>query len=295
VTPHLELAYLAVEVPDPDGLAAFFTDVIGLAPGHAIGDTRTFRNDDRAQRILVSPGDATDATAIGIQVPDDAFDDALARLAAAGATPVVEPDDTVLAARRVERLARVRAPWGVDVEIVTRLAAAATPLDAPLVPGGFLTGDLGFGHSVFATTAFDESVRFALDALGLARSDRLSMPIAENLNLDVTFFHANERHHSLALAHAPFDLPQVLHHVMVETNERDDVGAAFDRAWASGLPIANGLGRHDNDGMFSFYVQSPAGFLVEVGHGARRITDDWDDSIVYDRISRWGHQPLVRP
>ncbi len=44
--------------------------------------------------------------------------------------------------------------------------------------------------------------------------------------------------------------------------------------------------------MFSFYVASPAGFQVEVGHGARTITDDWDDNRRYDRISAWGHQPL---
>jgi hypothetical protein len=81
---------------------------------------------------------------------------------------------------------------------------------------------------------------------------------------------------------------------MFETNERDDVGAAFDRVWATNLAIANGLGRHDNDGMFSFYVMSPAGFQVEVGHGARVITDPWSDNRRYDRISRWGHQPVAR-
>ena len=70
---------------------------------------------------------------------------------------------------------------------------------------------------------------------------------------------------------------------MFEVNDRDDVGAAFDRAWAAGLPIPNGLGRHDNDGMFSFYVASPAGFQVEVGHGARVVTD------------RLGRQPALRP
>ena len=110
--------------------------------------------------------------------------------------------------------------------------------------------------------------------------------------LEVRFYHCNERHHTLALARAPFDLPQTLHHVMFETNDRDDVGAAFDRAWASGLPIPNGLGRHDNDGMFSFYVGSPAGFQVEVGHGAKTVSADWDDNRAYDQISAWGHQPL---
>ena len=79
---------------------------------------------------------------------------------------------------------------------------------------------------------------------------------------------------------------------MFESNSADDVGAAFDRAWATDLAIPNGLGRHDNDRMFSFYVASPAGFMVEVGHGARVVTDDWDDNRQYDRISMWGHQPL---
>ncbi len=82
---------------------------------------------------------------------------------------------------------------------------------------------------------------------------------------------------------------------MVETNARDDVGAAFDRTWATDLPIPNGLGRHDNDHMFSFYVASPAGFQVEVGHGARTITDERNDNRRYDRISTWGHQPLQAP
>ncbi|HRA36041.1 MAG TPA: VOC family protein, partial [Acidimicrobiales bacterium] len=133
------------------------------------------------------------------------------------------------------------------------------------------------------------------DGLGMRRSDWLEMEIAAGIELEVWFFHCNARHHSVALARAPFDLPQTLHHLMVETVDRDDVGAAFDRAWASGLPIPNGLGRHDNDGMFSFYVQSPAGFQVEVGHGARVVTDDWADDRRYDRISAWGHQPLTRP
>ena len=129
----------------------------------------------------------------------------------------------------------------------------------------------------------------------MAQSDWLEMEIAEGLELEVRFYHCNQRHHTLALAKAPFELPQKLHHLMVETNSRDDVGAAFDRAWTSGLGIPNGLGQHDNDGMFSFYVASPAGFQVEVGYGARTISDDWDDNRRYDRISAWGHQPLREP
>jgi hypothetical protein len=47
--------------------------------------------------------------------------------------------------------------------------------------------------------------------------------------------------------------------------------------------------------MFSFYLQSPAGFQIEVGHGARVITEPWQDNRRYGRISAWGHQALRRP
>ena len=289
----LQLAYLGIEVPDPSSLDGFFGDVIGLVPGEPAAEgSRTWRNDEAAHRLIVQAGPAGDAAFVGFEASNDAaFDGIVERLRAAG-HDVVEGGDT--AARRVERLATVTSPWGVAVEIVTDLAPASRTFASDLVPGGFLTQDVGFGHVVFATTAFNESIRF-LQALGFVQSDWLEMELAPGIDLEVRFFHSNARHHSVALAKAPFELPQALHHVMFETNERDDVGAAFDRAWATDLTIANGLGRHDNDGMFSFYVQSPAGFQVEVGHGARTIGDDWDDDRRYDRISAWGHQPLARP
>jgi biphenyl-2,3-diol 1,2-dioxygenase len=295
---HLELAYLGIEVPEPAALNSFFGDVIGLVSGDEISqedpgtDTLTWRDDNKVHRLFVEPGAANDATFVGFEAADDTVLDELCdRLRAAGAE-LAEGDAAECAARHVERLVSTTAPWGVRVEIVTGLADAATPFESTLVPAGFHTDGVGFGHVVFATTAFDESHRFAVEVLGLQQTDWLEMDLGGGMVLEVRFYHCNERHHTLALAHAPFDLPQTLHHVMFETNDRDDVGAAFDRAWASGLPIPNGLGRHDNDGMFSFYVASPAGFQVEVGHGAKTVPQDWDGNRAYDRISAWGHQPL---
>ena len=104
------------------------------------------------------------------------------------------------------------------------------------MPGGFLTDGVGFAHVVFATPAFDESCRFLVEGLGLAQSDWLEMELGPGMTLEVRFFHCNGRHHTVALARAPFELPQKLHHYMVETTTPDDVGAAFDRAWATELP-----------------------------------------------------------
>jgi 2,3-dihydroxybiphenyl 1,2-dioxygenase len=289
---QIELGYLVLQLPDPDALTPVLGDVVGLVPGDPADGARTWRDDDRAQRVIVEAGPANDAVAVGFEAVDPAaFDAVLARLRAIGAE-VEEGSDADCAARRVGRLARVTAPWGVAIELVLDLEAARSPFESALVPGGFLTEDVGFGHVVFAATAFDEAVHFVTEGLGLAQSDWLEMELAPGITLEVRFFHCNARHHTLALARAPFELPQRLHHIMFEAKDRDDVGAAFDRAWAAELPIPNGLGRHPNDGMFSFYLQTPAGFQIEVGFGGRVVDEHWDDDRKYDRISAWGHQPL---
>lgn len=291
MTHQLELSHLVLQLPDPDLVSPVLRDVVGLVPGAPADDgARTWRNDDHAQRLVVEEGPANDVVAVGLEATDAAaFDAVVQSLGQHGFD--VEEDATAAFLRRADRLARVAAPWGTDVEIVLGCRRAAS-FASPLAPGGFLTDGVGFGHAVIATTAFDESIAFLVDGLGFTQSDWLEMEIAAGIELQVRFFHCNARHHTIALARAPFELPQKLHHVMFEMNDRDDVGAAFDRAWEAGLPIPNGLGRHDNDGMFSFYLQTPAGFQIEVGQGARTVGADWNDNRRYDRISAWGHQPL---
>jgi 2,3-dihydroxybiphenyl 1,2-dioxygenase len=289
---QIEIGYLVLEVPEPDTLTPVLRDVVGLVPGDAVADALTWRDDGKAQRVVVQSGAANDAVAVGFEAVDwAAFDATVDRLRAIG-VDVAEGSEDEARTRRVDRLVRATSPWGVEVEVVAGLAEASTPFSSSLVAGGFLTEGVGFGHVVFATMAFDESVRFVTEGLGFEQSDWLETELAPGIELEVRFFHCNARHHTVALARAPFELPQCLHHVMFEANSRDDVGVAFDRAWEAGLPIPNGLGRHDNDGMFSFYLQTPAGFQIEVGHGARLVGDDWDDDRRYDRISAWGHQPL---
>jgi 2,3-dihydroxybiphenyl 1,2-dioxygenase len=289
----LEIAYVGIEVPDPMSVSSFFGDVIGLAPGEpGPGGAITWRNDSKARRVIIEPGPAGDAVYVGFEaIGDNAFEDAAARLEKAG-FPVVEGGNDRCRDRRVRRLIHTMAPWGVCVELSSGLEDAQVAFSSKLMPSGFSTNDMGFGHVVFVTTMFDESRRFLTEGLGMAQSDWIETELAEGVDLEVHFYHCNSRHHSVALAQVPFDLPKKLHHLMVEANSRDDVGAAFDRAWEAGLGLPMGLGLHDNDRTFSFYVASPAGFAVEVGFGARIITCDWNDNRRYDRASVWGHQTL---
>ncbi|HVN50930.1 MAG TPA: VOC family protein [Acidimicrobiales bacterium] len=289
---QLEIAYARVEVADRDAVASFLTDVVGLAPSEPTTDgDLTWTDDDAVQRVIMSEGPADDLVALGFEAVDgEAFDATFARLTEAGYAPTARDD--LASARRAKWIASVDAPWGSPVELAFGLERTAAPAPTPLMPGGFLTTDMGFGHAVVATTAFDESLRFVTEGLGLVQSDWLEMELAPGIDLEVHFFHCNPRHHSLALARAPFEMPR-LHHLMFETKDRDDVGHAFDRAFDAGCTLPNGLGQHDNDRMFSFYVASPAGFQVEVGHGARQVGDPWTDDRRYDRISAWGHQPVA--
>lgn len=296
MTAELEVAYLGVQVADPAGFGAFLRDIVGLVPGKptATGAT-TWRNDDRVHRIIVEEGPANDAAFAGLEASSaEAFERAVAKARAAGAS-VTDGTTAEAAARRVEALARVESPWGVPFELVHGLAVAPEPFDSALVPGGFVTKDQGFGHIVFVVSDLDGADRFAREALGFAQSDWIETDLAPGLPLTVRFYHCNTRHHSLAIGAAPVELPQRLHHVMVETVSQDNVGAAFDRVWNAGLPIANALGKHDNDKMFSFYVVTPAGFQLEFGFGARTIDEPWTDNHRYDRISEWGHQPIQSP
>jgi 2,3-dihydroxybiphenyl 1,2-dioxygenase len=295
MTADLEVAYLGVQVANPTAFGAFLTDIVGLVPGETTADgLATWRNDERVHRIIVEEGPANDAAFVGLEAGSaDTFERAVERASAAGAT-VIEGTASDAAARRVDQLVRIDTPWGVPVEVVLGLAVAPEPFDSPLVPGGFVTKDQGFGHVVFVTGDLDGADRFVREALGFAQSDWLETDLG-GLALTVRFYHCNPRHHSLALGALPIELPQRLHHVMVETVSQDNVGRAFDRAWSAGLPIANALGKHDNDKMFSFYVVTPAGFQLEFGHGARTIDAPWTDDRHYDRISEWGHQPIQSP
>jgi 2,3-dihydroxybiphenyl 1,2-dioxygenase len=288
----LQLGYLGVEVPDVASLDRFLGDIVGLVRGDEPG---TWRNDSKAQRVIVTEGPSADATVIGFEAagPDE-WAATVRRLDDAG-YPAEQATREEADARRVDGLAHVEAPWGVRVELAHGLAEVAEPFASPLVVGGFVTSGKGFGHVVFAATDFEESHRFVTEGLGLRQTDWVETEIAAGIELEIRFYHCNPRHHSIALARAPFDLPQRLHHLLVEVVDRDDVGYAFDRAWNAGCVIASGLGHHPNDQMFSCYIASPAGFQVEVGHGGRLVTDDWDDNRRYDRISSWGHQPLQQP
>ena len=131
-----------------------------------------------------------------------------------------------------------------------------------------------------------ENVESCLKALG---SDYIDVNMGPADVQRVAFLNAGPRHHALAIV--PLEMPQRLHHLMLQVTDMDDVGTTYDLCHDQGVPIAMSLGRHTNDRMTSFYMQTPSGFQVEYGAGGVEIDDETWEIGHYDAPSIWGHRP----
>lgn len=273
----MQLGFLEFQARDPLAWDRFLVDVLGLTrafDGH-------YRMDRHDWRIRISEGPADDLVAVGWEVDADALDPLHRALVATG-HPVASADP---AERRAAQRLVVTDPGGVPIELVTGLGRSAA-VPSPVNPRGFVADDLGLGHLVL--TAPDKNASRAFyDLLGFRLSDHI---VTETYGhpVDLSFFHANPRHHSLA-----FGGPQRkrLHHFMVECRTLDDVGLCHDRTLRAGLKITQTIGRHPNDRMVSFYAQTPSRFQFECGWGGREVDDATWKPTTYDHISEWGHLP----
>jgi 2,3-dihydroxybiphenyl 1,2-dioxygenase len=284
-----QLGYLGLEVSDLARWERFAVDLLGLEPGRRGADgSLALRLDQYEQRIVLHPGPADDLKYLGFEAANDAELEALgARLVRAGHT-VTEGKAETAAARRVTRLLETTDPTGIPVELYVGAALAQRPFSSPRV-AGFVAGEEGLGHAVICARDAEASERFYLELLGLRLSDRVKLPLNPQFTLEIRFLHANARHHSIAFASVP--MPKRLHHFMIEASSPDDVGRAHDRMLEAGVTFDMDLGKHPNDGMFSFYAKTPSGFAVEFGSGGVKVDDTTWSVKTYDHISVWGHKP----
>lgn len=282
-----QLGYLVFEVSDLPAWRRFGQDVLGLT---VVDDEQAgfgLRMDGHRSRFRVVQGTADDLAIVGWEVADaDSLRRIVAGLRGTG-TEVHEAEPALRDARGVAQLFCFRDPDGVPTELYCGPALAAEPFASSIVRSGFVADQLGLGHVVLSCRDPQRSAEFYSAHLGFSLSDRIRCDI-QGYAVDVLFFHCNPRHHSLALGAA---YQKRVYHFMVQVNELDDVGLAFERARATGVRIAQTIGRHPNDRMVSFYAYTPSGFQFEFGWGARLIDDATWQTTEYDRISDWGHTP----
>jgi 2,3-dihydroxybiphenyl 1,2-dioxygenase len=286
-----QLGYLGLSVSNVDEWERFATQTLGLqANGRETDGSLFLRMDEYHHRFIVHPTGKDDLAYIGWEVTtEEALQAMAAQLTAAGVT--VQPGTPEEAeARRVAGLIKFADPNGIASEIFYGpLVTFDKPFQSPRPISGFKTGEQGLGHFVMFVDDLDRSLHFYRDVLGMRISDFVRFSPAPGVRLNVTFFHCNPRHHSLAFAAVP-QAPKRLHHFMLQVNSLDDVGSAYYLCQDQQVPITMNLGKHTNDHMVSFYLRTPSGFAVEYGWGAREVDDRVWQVQVHTAGSMWGHQ-----
>jgi 2,3-dihydroxybiphenyl 1,2-dioxygenase len=298
----LGLGYLGLSAVSPGDWMRFGRDVLGLdlgiAPGAEVwagadaggcGDDGSvwFRLDDRTWRLAihpVAPGERPGLRYIGLELAGEReLEAALAELAEAGCPARMGTRQECLA-RAVSGIGFTTDPAGHVIELFYGPQVAHGYRNSRGMD--FLTGALGMGHINLFASDYQASKDFYTRLLGFRLTDYYSVGPDQTVN----FFHVNPRHHTIGLMQvAPID---AIHHVMFELTELDMVGMAYDRAKAAGCRITASLGRHSNDRIVSFYVESPSGVEVEIGWGAIQIGADWAPTYRAPG-DVWGHHGLA--
>lgn len=291
------LGYFVFNASNLKAWKEFAVDIIGMQlADEQAGSRLQLRLDDQAQRFIFQQSDEDDLAAVGWAFDTEQdLENIVAHIENEGVF-IERASNELCVNRCVEKLYTCIDPNGVQHELYfgPAFAALKEPFSSPVLLGGFVAGKLGAGHYVSVTQDAAATEHFFFNILCLRLSDYIRAELGPGGPLlDTSFLHTKTgRHHSAAFAVMPF--PKKLHHVMVQVENMNDVGLAYDRCKQAGLPIVMELGHHPNDQMFSFYVQTPGGFVLEFGWGGIVIDeDDWSVK-TYSQLSDWGHQQPVQ-
>lgn len=275
------MSYVVVHTPHLERWLPMASNHIGLHVDVVEPDVAVrLRMDAKVQRLLLLATSGPASLAMGFEAPDAAALQRVRQALETAGYPVVDGTVAEIALRGVKAMFHFRDPDANRIEVVWGLADTAEPLHPGRPIGGFRTGELGIGHVALMTGEFERMCHLYKEVLGFKVSDRASAPFK------VEFLHVNPRHHTLGLADTGTGAG--VYHLMLEYNDFDDVGRAYDMALENPESIGVTLGRHINDHVTSFYLKNPDGWMFELGWAARTIGPDWQIEEL-PGMSLWGH------
>jgi 2,3-dihydroxybiphenyl 1,2-dioxygenase len=281
------LGYIGIKSSHLDQWSRMATDLLGMQRVDRAGKVHAYRLDDRKQRLIVDGSSDAGLAVMGWEVATSAELDRLAGRLDDHGIRVTRGSRALADERHVSELISFSDPAGNLLEVFCEPELASDPFRPGRPISGFRTGALGMGHAVLNVEDIEALLPFYRDLLRFKVSDFGLTPYK------LYFFHVNGRHHSFAMVGSG---RKALHHFMVEVGSLDDVGQGYDLAQLEEGRIAYGLGRHTNDHMTSFYVNTPSGFFIEYGWGGRVIDPEtWQPHETFDGPSLWGHERLHMP
>ncbi|MBM3512212.1 MAG: glyoxalase [Alphaproteobacteria bacterium] len=286
------LGYVVIETANRGEWERFLTRVAGAMKGKSPrADVDLYVVDGRSFRFWIQQGTSECLRAAAYAVSGaEAWNNLMKAISAAGqAVDVGSAHDA--AERGVAAFFRTTDPAGNRLEFYHGDTHHTTAFKSPVGMSGFVTGEMGLGHAVFAAPKFAATHAFYRDVIGFGDTDLPSFFLMgpDGPEMRFAFMHGSSgRHHSLALGEMPVP-PSGCVHLMLEMLSLNDVGKAYDRMRAEGFTQSASLGRHVNDEMIGFYVQTPGGFDLEIGCEGLVIDPSTWKPTRHERISEWGH------
>jgi catechol 2,3-dioxygenase len=269
------LRSVALELPDLDAAAAFFTATWNLDAAARTDDAVYLRGTGAAHHVLALHRGARPAVRdITLQARDQA---ALAKLAAAAReaggrvlrepAPITEPGGGVALT--------IADPAGRVFRVVHGDAVAAdrgVQRDRPI----------RLAHVVLNAADVAQAQGFLERALGFKLTDRTRI---------MAFLRCNSDHHSLAFADADKD---ALNHIAFLMPDTESVMRGGGRLKDAGYPIEWGPGRHGpGHNTFTYFI-GPGGVVVEYTAEVEEVGDDYrvggpaDWTWPPGRVDHWG-------
>ncbi|MGE2834745.1 biphenyl-2,3-diol 1,2-dioxygenase [Mycobacterium sp. SMC-4] len=285
------LGYVTVAATDMARWRQFAFDVLGFAQGSGPdADALYLRMDERAARIIITPGDVDKIVTVGWEVRDRAGLIEVKRALEEAGTEYQELSQAEADSRRVEEVIAFRDPAGTALEVFHGAVLDHSPVVTPF-GAKFVTGDQGLGHVVLPAMDVNGMFDFYTGVLGFKSRGAFRVPAPPEFGpIRVRFLGINERHHSLAICPAATVRDPGLVHMMVEVDSLDAVGQALDRIAKDGFQLSSTLGRHTNDKMVSFYVRAPGDWDIEFGTDGMRVDETYYTAEEITADSYWGHQ-----
>ena len=285
------LGYVTIQATDIERWRHFAFGVLGFAEGAGPDhDALYLRIDERAARIIVTPGDTDKIVTVGWEVRDHAALDGIRRALETAGVPYKDLSLTEADTRRVEEVIAFEDPAGTSLEVFHGPVLDHSPVVTPF-GAKFVTGAQGLGHVVLPALDVNGLFEFYTEVLGFLSRGAFRVPVPPEFGpVRVRFLGINERHHSLALCPAATLRDPGVIHLMVEVDTLDAVGQALDRVNRDGFRLSSTLGRHTNDKMVSFYVRAPGDWDIEFGTEGMRVDENYYTAEEITADSYWGHQ-----
>ena len=289
------LEYILIETTDLSKWEDYGLNVCGFMKNETASNAEqiAFKIDEAPFRFLVTRGNSERYLAGGFLLEDESALVAAQEELDNHGIECVELEENLKAVRKIKAGFTFQDPAGNTLEFFYGREQDTSSFVSSQNISGFVTQGLGFGHVVFATLNIEETHNFYTEVLGFGDSDIMDLqmsPNPEDPPMRLYFMHCdNPRHHTVAFMQAPTPSSGLIH-TMVEVQKVDEVGHALDRALKKDIHISSSMGRHVNDGMLSFYMQTPSGFDLE--YGCEGIQPNWEsfETTHSSLPSHWGHK-----